>query len=321
MSQKFPQFLWILLLALSGWISCSQQESKIPPSTKNAARSSAETVSSAGGEISSSAGISHSVESSSSSEANSESSSSEAGKVRVAVKNASGSGEYAPGTKIFLAVSREKLESHCLGGWTVSPAQYKKNLKHPSADTALFEVPDAPVKINARFKHCFSDVPSIVVGKLRWMTKNLNVWTSQGSSCYKGNSDNCAKFGRLYDFERAKKVCSSGWRLPTDAEWNSLTADLGENAGEKLKSKTGWAMDDGDSGNGTDSLGFDALPSGIVYEDNYIYLGYHAYFWTATERDAETAYYRALSYNSPESYRYYNFKSAGYAVRCVQDVP
>lgn len=312
MPQKFPQSLWILLFALFGWISCSQQESKNQPPAKEIPPSSAETVSSssAAAGISSNEGISFAVESSSSEET-----------VRVTVKNASGSGDYAPGAKVPLAVSREKLESLCFDGWNVSPTGYKKNLKHLSADTALFEVPDAPVKITAKFKSCFSDVPSVVVGKLRWMTKNLNVWTLQGSSCYKGNSENCAKFGRLYDFERAKKSCTSGWRLPTDAEWNSLTTALGENAGKKLKSKTGWEMDDGDSGNGTDSIGFDALPSGIVYEDNFIYLGYHAYFWTATERDAETAYYRALSYDSPENYRYYNFKSAGYAVRCVQDVP
>lgn len=158
----------------------------------------------------------------------------------------------------------------------------------------------------------------IVVGKLRWMSKNLNVKT-KGSFCYQQKNENCRKYGRLYTFEEARKICPAGWRLPTDAEWTETTQLLGENDGQKLKSKFGWANDEGSSGNGSDSIGFQALPSGIVYEGDFMYLGHHAYFWTATARDSATAYYRSLSYDASESYRYYNFKTAGYAVRCVQN--
>lgn len=150
------------------------------------------------------------------------------------------------------------------------------------------------------------------------MSKNLNV-NAEGSSCYQQKSANCRKYGRLYNFEAAKKICPAGWRLPTDAEWTEMANLLGENNGQKLKSKTGWANDEGAPGNGSDSIGFKALPSGIVYEGDYMYLGYHAYFWTSTARDSTTAYYRSLSYDATESYRYYNFKTAGYAVRCVQN--
>lgn len=170
-----------------------------------------------------------------------------------------------------------------------------------------------------KFPSSFSNVPNTVIGNLRWMTKNVNIPTPSGSLCYGKKNSNCKRFGRLYDFKTAREICPDAWRLPTDAEWTAMIEFLGENAGEKLKAKNGWASDDESSGNGTDSVQFHALPSGIVYESDFMYLGHHAYFWTATERDENTAYYRSLSYDSPEIYRYYNFKTAGYAVRCVQD--
>ena len=77
--------------------------------------------------------------------------------------------------------------------------------------------------------------------------------------------------------------------------------------------------DEESSGNGNDAMGFRALPSGIVYEGSYMYQGFHTYYWTSTERDSTTAYYRSLSYDASDIYRYYNFKTAGYSVRCVQN--
>ena len=151
------------------------------------------------------------------------------------------------------------------------------------------------------------------------MTKNLNSWTFSGSSCYEKKKDNCRKYGRLYDFETAKRICPKGWRLPTDADWTALAKALGENGGAKLKSRDGWENDEDVSGNGNDEKGFRALPSGIVYEGSYMYRGFHTYFWTSTEHDSSMAYYRSLSYDASDVYRYYNFKTAGYSVRCVQN--
>lgn len=249
----------------------------------------------------------------------SEQSSSSQNKFSLSVKNASGSGEYRAGETIGIALKKNG-ENLCPDRIEVIPKRYEKSLVHFSKDSASFTMPSDSVKIFAKFHPCLSNVPSTVIGNLRWMTKNVNIPTPNESLCYGKKNSNCKKFGRLYDFKTAKEICTDGWRLPTDAEWTSLIESLGQNAGEKLKAKNGWESDDESSGNGTDSVLFHALPSGIVYESNFMYLGHHAYFWTATERDENTAYYRSLSYDSPESYRYYNFKTAGYAVRCVQDV-
>lgn len=238
----------------------------------------------------------------------------------LSIQNATGSGEYEPGTKIVLKVTNPNPESSCFGSWKVTPSHYEKLLSAHSADSAVFTTPADSVWISAQFKNCEAPISSVVIGKLRWMTKNLSSKVPGKSACYENKKGNCRKYGRLYDFNTAKQACPSNWRLPTDADWDSLVKALGENNGKILKSKTGWAENDGGPGNGSDSIGFDARPSGIVYEGSFMYLGHHAYFWTATERNAETAFYRSLSYDSPESYRYYNFKTAGYAVRCVQDV-
>jgi uncharacterized protein (TIGR02145 family) len=68
----------------------------------------------------------------------------------------------------------------------------------------------------------------------------------------------CAKYGRLYDWEMSKTACPVGWHLPTEGEWYNLGKTVGgnETAGKKLKAKSGWA----EGGNGTDEYGFTALP-------------------------------------------------------------
>ena len=39
-----------------------------------------------------------------------------------------------------------------------------------------------------------------------WMTENLNYSPVSGSWCYENNTSNCAKYGRLYNWETAKKA-------------------------------------------------------------------------------------------------------------------
>ena len=63
----------------------------------------------------------------------------------------------------------------------------------------------------------------------RWTTKNLNV-NVRGSYCYDDKDSNCSKYGRLYTWEAAKTACKrlgSGWRLPSDKEWEKLAIAYG----------------------------------------------------------------------------------------------
>jgi len=237
----------------------------------------------------------------------------------LVVLRASGSGRYSVGESISLISENHNDSGMCFIGWKVLPEKYKDYLKVFEMDSAHFVMPQDSVSIEARYRSCYEGLESVKIGNLLWMTRNLNVWTFKGSSCYENDRKNCKTYGRLYDYETAKTVCASGWRLPTDEEWTEMIEVVGDEESVRLKAKQGWA-DDGDTpGNGSDAVGFQGLPAGIVYEGQYMYIGYHAYFWTATEKDSSSAWYRSLSYDNVESYRYYNFKSAGYSVRCVKE--
>ena len=65
---------------------------------------------------------------------------------------------------------------------------------------------------------------------------------------YDGNESNVATYGRLYTWYAVtdtRNVCPTGWHVPTDAEWTTLTTFLGGEsvAGGKLKETgtTHWA--------------------------------------------------------------------------------
>jgi hypothetical protein len=62
-----------------------------------------------------------------------------------------------------------------------------------------------------------------------WTTANLNVNASP-SYCYDDAEPNCRRYGRLYTWESAQRVCQSlggGWRLPTDDEWRQMAKHYG----------------------------------------------------------------------------------------------
>ena len=265
------------------------------------------------------AALSSSAELSSSSESVSvTASSSSVNAYKLTVRGAPGTGRFASGAVIVLNPPAPNDSGSCFSGWNVNPSKYKASLK-AQGDSARFTMPADSVIVEAGFHSCLDGAESVVIGNLRWMTKNLNVWTLSGSSCYGGEKKNCKAYGRLYNFETAKKVCSSGWRLPTDEEWFAMVSAVGDNAAAKLKAHIGWAADGDDSGNGSDDFGFAAFPSGLIYQDSSMYLGHHAYFWTATEKDADAAWFRSVSYDNDDVYRYFNLKTARYSVRCVKD--
>jgi uncharacterized protein (TIGR02145 family) len=95
-----------------------------------------------------------------------------------------------------------------------------------------------------------------VIGNQTWMAENLN-YEAEGSVCYDKKPENCVKYGRLYNWETAMKVCPDGWHLPSVEEWDKLIDFVGgkDIAGTKLKAQSGWSEN-----NGTDDYGFSALP-------------------------------------------------------------
>jgi len=161
---------------------------------------------------------------------------------------------------------------------------------------------------------------TVKIGNQTWMAENLNYKIGK-SVCYDKKESNCQKYGRLYDWDDAMKVCPAGWHLPSDDEWTALTDFVGgeETAGTKLKSKTGWSTDKGYEA-ATDDYGFSALPGGLGNSGgNFYYAGNFGGWWSTTENDASNAWSRDVRYNYDYVYRNYYNKTNLYSVRCVRD--
>ena len=81
-----------------------------------------------------------------------------------------------------------------------------------------------------------------------------------------------------------------------------------------LKSISGW----NDSGNGTDSYAFSALPAGY-WDGYYTYEGSAAFFWSSTEYNGYYAYYMYLGYFFDHAGLDDHRKDDRFSVRCVKD--
>ena len=197
--------------------------------------------------------------------------------------------------------------------------QIDKNLSNPCIIVTL---PLTHAAAFAQQKGTFTDsrdgkkYKTVKIGKQIWMAENLN-YNASGSVCYKNDSSNCQKYGRLYDWNTAKDACPSGWHLPSHEEWVELTDYVGgeEIAGKKLKSSSGW----NESGNGTDTYGFSALPGGYGISDGYFYRAdNYGYWWSASESSGN-AYSCYMHYSYEGTYWYNSDKGYLFSVRCVQD--
>jgi len=163
---------------------------------------------------------------------------------------------------------------------------------------------------------------TVKIGEQIWMAENL-AYDAEGSKCYDNNPANGEKYGRLYDWETAMKVCPLDWHLPSEKEWLTLVDFVGGKkiAGEKLKAKNGWAR----NGNGTDNFGFAALPAGACDPrgfqrvGGFITLGSHGYWWGSSENDENQSYYlRMMNWRGAVRYGYER-KGYSLSVRCVKD--
>jgi uncharacterized protein (TIGR02145 family) len=183
------------------------------------------------------------------------------------------------------------------------------------------------------------------IGTQTWMAENLKTtkyndgtaipnitdntaWAgliTEAYSDYSNTPSNSITYGRLYNWYAvtdSRNICPTGWHVPTDAEWTTLTTYLGGEsvAGGKLK-ETGlihWA--DPNTG-ATNETGFTALPGGArSFDGTYSLIGLYDYWWSSTE-DSNTplAWGRCVYYNYTKVGRSYLNKQNGFSVRCIKD--
>jgi len=162
---------------------------------------------------------------------------------------------------------------------------------------------------------------TVKIGSRTWMAENLN-YDANGSKCYNNETENCQKYGRLYDFSTAEKSCPTGWHLPTLEEFERLEVykyevmDLEKgNIGKRLKAKNGW--------NGTDDFGFSALPAGCyrVAENAFTDIDTLAYLWTSTIYDSDSIWRIVFIPENNQRNVLSNPRSnkSMYSIRCVKD--
>ena len=130
---------------------------------------------------------------------------------------------------------------------------------------------------------------------------------------------NLADYGRLYNWHAVNtgKLCPTGWHVPTDAEWTTLTDHLGLSvAGLKMKS----SASDSPSWNGTNSSGFSALPGGLRSSVNGDFgnVGLLGYWWSSSPQSSD-AWFRQVSSFSDYVNKYDDNRYYGFSVRCVRD--
>lgn len=131
-------------------------------------------------------------------------------------------------------------------------------------------------------------------------------------------------YGALYNWYTVNtgNLAPTGWHVPTDAEWTTLTTYLGGEiiAGGKLKetcSSLWYSPNEG----ATNETGLTALPGGFRDGSNgtFGFVGYFGLWWSATESDTDDAWYRDMFYNFSDVSRNSDKKGNGFSVRCIRD--
>jgi uncharacterized protein (TIGR02145 family) len=160
------------------------------------------------------------------------------------------------------------------------------------------------------------------IGTQTWMAENLAYKQKDGVYSDYDNNPDLVKYGYLYEWQSACKVCPTGWHLPSDAEWTVLVNFSGGEkvAGIKIKAKTDWGDEWEEFGYGTDDFGFSALPGGghLNICDCYNGIFSEGNWWTSTQTDNSPFRY-GLSAESEKVTRGSSDNRNKYSVRCLKD--
>ena len=196
-----------------------------------------------------------------------------------------------------------------------------------------------------------TSTPRVTIGTQVWATVNLDVttysdgtaipqvtdpaaWTAltTGAWCYYNNvSANGTTYGKLYNWYAVagihdadpntpnKVLAPTGWHVPTDLEWTTLTNFLGGTsvAGGKMKATTLWTTPNTGA---TNESGFTGLPGGC--RDNvgiFLIIGSYGFWWSSTQYYGTYAWNRGLNHYNGNADSGDNNMEYGFSVRCLRD--
>lgn len=207
---------------------------------------------------------------------------------------------------------------------------------------------------------------TILLGEQRWMAENLKVsryrnnqliefsedqtsWRNAHTglwAAYQNDPENIETYGKLYNWHAVNDpagLCPSGWRIPSDEDWQILLHALdtlahGNNnlVGRQLKSRRAtqtplgapWETDEhprwegAAKNHGYDFFGFSVMPAGSRNSrGEFHHLGEYAYFWTSTQNTSGAAFSRVFLNTHKGMSRSVYRKNNGFSVRCIEGEP
>lgn len=189
-----------------------------------------------------------------------------------------------------------------------------------------------------------STLPYIKICEQIWMPKNLDVdkyrngevipqvtdpsvWASltTGAWCWYNNDSAtyAATYGKLYNWyavNDTRGLAPSGWHVPSDAEWLTLSTCLGGDlyAGGRMKEAgtTHWLSPNTDADN---SSGFTGLPGGMrSYTGSFGFIGSLGYWWSSIGYITGNAWNLYLYNIYAFANNYKNDQKTGFSVRCIR---
>jgi len=190
--------------------------------------------------------------------------------------------------------------------------------------------------------------PTVKIGTLNWMAKNLNyAYGADADSlsfCYENDADYCEKYGRLYmwaaamdsaalfgdegkgcgngvvcEADGSKKVrgiCPEGWHLPSIEEWRTFDFALGHDLA--ATKDTSWKDSYSNDKDGTDAYSFSALPAGQKSGTSFSGEKSYSLWWTAEEDGIYSANAWYIESHHLKLTTTVKSKRA-YSVRCIED--
>ncbi len=244
---------------------------------------------------------------------------------------------------LLMTTNKTLAQNDSIYFWKSGQVILKKSIKPADLDTITFYTPI---------------IPQTTICSQIWKTKNLDVSTysdgtpipqvtsvtawknlTTGAWCYYNNDPaNGAVYGKLYNWYAVagiyndaslsnprlrKKLAPSGWHIPTQAEWTTLTDCLGglSVAGGKMK-EVGTLHWNSPNTGATNSSGFRALGAGSISftTNTFLWLLRDAYFWSSTETNTTQAWFKYISFSSEGVITNGTAQKIGpYSVRCIKD--
>jgi uncharacterized protein (TIGR02145 family) len=168
---------------------------------------------------------------------------------------------------------------------------------------------------------------------------NNSEWGSLKTGAYRWweNDEETFKnlYGALYNWSavNTQKLCPVGWHVPSDNEWEKLEMALGmtqaqidycefpgldsrgTDQGIQMKATSGWSNWEWAYGNGTNKIGFSALPAGATDGGPFEGVGFYACWWTSMGEGSA----RIIDCMSPGVFSGVYCGPSGFSVRCLKD--